>query len=319
MFNHLLFVNTFAARSLPLTPCRLSFWRINWENKTCLCLPVLSGQLQLSPEPGRGLQEGQEHGTQPLAFQMGLSAQGLQSSLTKQDRDRHHCPSLGRQRMCSHGNGTGDAPGSAGQREEQWGAESGGCITSRQRQETGGEEKAQLSEHTWVNQGARAGRSRAPDPSSCCFTPLCAPIPLMSCAEHREIKPLKSMQVWNSPICLPEQQLSHKSKHPKLLNVQLQFLALASALVTLLQFLPKPWMHGLYLCRFSPVSGICAPLSALPPSCMLADITLHCYRNYFEVISKQDFSSLFHALQLERNQTQLSSVLQGSAMRVRKT
>lgn len=32
MFNHLLFVNTFAARSLPLTPCRLSFHRINCAN-----------------------------------------------------------------------------------------------------------------------------------------------------------------------------------------------------------------------------------------------------------------------------------------------
>lgn len=32
MFNHLLFVNTFAARSLPLTPRRRSFWRRNCKN-----------------------------------------------------------------------------------------------------------------------------------------------------------------------------------------------------------------------------------------------------------------------------------------------
>lgn len=49
MFNHLLFVNTFAARSLPLTPCRLSFWRINREN-----IAALTGQSQLHPKLGRG-------------------------------------------------------------------------------------------------------------------------------------------------------------------------------------------------------------------------------------------------------------------------
>lgn len=49
-----------------------------------------------------------------------------------------------------------------------------------------------------------------------------------------------SLQVWDSPICLLEQQLSHESKHPKLLNMQLQFLAVAPVLVTLLCFLPVP-------------------------------------------------------------------------------
>lgn len=102
----------------------------------------------------------------------------------------------------------------------------------------------------------------------------------------------KSLQAWNSPICLLEQQLSHESKHPKLLNVRLQFLALALALVTLLRLLSEPRPLPCFYASFPPVR--------LTAHC-LPDITACCEGNYFEVIPRQGFSLLSHAPQLERN------------------
>lgn len=94
------------------------------------------------------------------------------------------------------------------------------------------------------------------------------------------------MQVWNSPICLLEQQLSHESKHPKLLNVQLQFLVLASVLVTLLQFLPKPWTDGFPLCQ-----ALMPPLSALPTQPHTVCLTSHCTAT--EIILRSSLDKTF--------------------------
>jgi len=53
MFNHLLFVNTFAARSLPLTPRRRSFWRRNCENTALPPRCPQQPQTAPSPSPAR--------------------------------------------------------------------------------------------------------------------------------------------------------------------------------------------------------------------------------------------------------------------------
>lgn len=121
-------------------------------------------------------------------------------------------------------------------------------------------------EHTWVNQGARAGKARA-GRSGHLRTPA---LPPCSCpVPTTETKSPKSVQAWNSPICLLEQQLSPRSKLPKLLNVQLQLPALASALVTLLQFLAKPGT-SVSIDAVSPCQAPVPRRPHCPPSCILS-------------------------------------------------
>lgn len=153
MFNHLLFVNTFAARSLPLTPCRLSFWRINWEN---MPLPPCS-LWTASAKPGARQGNPGRAGTWDTApcFPDGAFSTG-----------GCRAPWPGRivtGTIVHHWGGRGCADTGMGQRmllgawdnarssgEQSLGDELLQGRDRRQEQEG----KAQLSEHTWVNQGA---------------------------------------------------------------------------------------------------------------------------------------------------------------------
>lgn len=209
MFNHLLFVNTFAARSLPLTPCRLSFWRRNREN-TALP-PSCPGAVAAEPR-ARGTARSVPRGPQPgCSGTLGAMGQG-----TGQGTGLHQETLLGDQRAQSVGYRTGNADRSRG---EAW-------------------------RGSWPS-------SLPPRPRTPTLHSPCRRDP----THTRITKSPKSLQAWNSPICLLEQQLSHESKHPKLLNVRLQFLALALALVTLLRLLSEPRPPALFLCQFSPLAG----------------------------------------------------------------
>lgn len=130
----------------------------------------------------------------------------------------------------------------------------------------------------------------------------CTPPALPPCScpvPTTETKSPKSTQACNSPICLLEQQLSPRSKLPKLLNVQLQLPALASALVTLLQFLAKPGTSVFIDAGFPPCQAPVPPPPALPTQPHSVCLTSPCAAT--EIILRSSLDKTFPSYFMHSN------------------